>query len=195
MDFWDVYEKERTEPTFGIGRKLISSRDRIHQSLSSVDEYCMNLEMDHATVKNFSERERYVICTEITHDLLVSIFDVNTERSILLRFSEPPKDEVLRKVSDEIKKLKKPNLEMRIIGLQDKDTELLGSADRLHNMFTSSLMEVDLFGNEMRHIAFDMKLGMSFNLLLLNRAYLQYELINKEMRADYDRRKSELKFV
>jgi hypothetical protein len=195
MDFWDTYEKERTEQGFGIGRKSISSRDRIHLSLSSVDEYCMDLEMNHATFKGFSEQERYVLCSEITHDLLLSIYDVNTERAILLRFAEPLSDEVLRKVGDEVRRLKRPNLEMRIIGLQDRDSFLLGTVDRLHNMFKSSLMEIDLFGNEIRHIAFDLKIGMSFNLLLLNRPYLQYELINKEMPENYEKRKSELKFI
>ena len=62
-------------------------------------------------------------------------------------------------------------------------------------MFKSSLMETDLFGEETRHIVFDMKLGMSFNLLLLNRIYKQYELLNMTTKPEFDLRKSELKFV
>ena len=102
---------------------------------------------------------------------------------------------MLQKIIAQIKRIKNPNLEMRVIGLQDSNTELLGAVDRLNNAFNPNLMEVDLFGNEMRHIVFDMKLGMSFNLLLLNRIYGPHELVNAMTIEEFNKRKSELKFV
>jgi hypothetical protein len=195
MDFWDVYEKERTKPNFGSVRQYLTSRERIHLSLSSVEQYGVGMEMNTGSFRKFREEERYLIVSDMTRDLFVSIYDVNQQHALLLRFSESLEADALKRIDQEIKNMKKPNLEMRVIGLQDKETELLGTVERLHGMFKSSLMEVDLFGEETRHIVFDMKLGMSFNLLLLNRIYKQYELLNMTTKPAFEKRKSEIKFV
>ncbi len=195
MDYWDVYEKERAKINFGSVREYLTSRDRIHLSLDSVEQYGLALQMNTGSSRSFKEEERYLLVTDMTRDLFVSIYDVNTQHAILLRFSEPLDEDVLKRVEHEVKNLKKPNLETRVIGLQDKETELLGTVERFHGMFKSSLMEIDLFGEETRHIVFDMKLGMTFNLLLLNRIYKQYELLNMTTKPEFDLRRSELKFV
>jgi hypothetical protein len=160
-----------------------------------VEQYCIELDMDRGISREFQESIRYVIATDITHDLLLSIHDVNTTYTFLLRFSLPLSVNAMKKMSEEIDKMKSPNLEVRAIGLQNKDTELLNTLDRLHAAFKSSLMELDLFGNEVRHIAFDLKLGMPFNLLLLNRIYNPSELVNQTPMNEFERRKSEFKFV
>lgn len=195
MDFWNVYEGERVKPEFGADRLVVSSRDRIHLSLSTVENYASPLDMDRGVFRKFSEAKRYVLATEMTHDLFVSIFNVNTTESILMRFSEPLKMDHVKRLSLETSRLKKPNLEMRIIGLQDKETELLDSVEMLHKAFKSGLIEADLFGNETRHIIFDLKLGMSFNLLLLNRIYKPKELLNTASVEEFAKEKSEFRFL
>src|SRR6266480_2976100 len=125
MDFWNVYESARAKPDLGTGRLLITSRDRIHLSLSTVENYAYSLDMDRGIAKRFSEASRYVLVTEITHDLFVSIFDVNTTQSLLLSFSSPLNEADVKRVAWEVGRMKKPNLEMRIIGLQNKDNWLL----------------------------------------------------------------------
>jgi hypothetical protein len=195
MDFWSIYEKERAKPGFSSVKTYIRSRDRIHLSFSTVEQYCVELDMDRGTSREFQENVRYVIATDITHDLLLSIYDVNTTRTFLLRFSLPLSVNVMKKLGEQIDRMNSPNLEVRAIGLQDRDTELLNTLERMHATFKSSLMELDIFGNEVRHIAFDLKLGMSFNLLLLNRIYNPSELVNQIPIDDFERRKSEFKFI
>jgi hypothetical protein len=195
MDFWSIYEKERAKPEFGSGKTYIRSRDRIHLSLSTVEQYCVELDMDRGILKEFQENARYVIATDITHDLLLSVYDVNTTRTFLLRFSLPLSVNVMKWLGERIDRMGNTNLEVRAIGMQDRDTELLNTLERMHATFKSSLMELDLFGNEVRHIAFDLKLGMSFNLLLLDRIYTPSELVNQTSKEEFERRKSEFKFI
>lgn len=195
MDFWDVFEKERTRSNFGSVKEYITSRDRIHLSLSTVEEYGSELAVNNGFFRKFTEEDRYILVTDLTRDLFISIYDVNTEQALLLRITEPLDEESMKRIDRWTKSLKNPNLEMRVIGLQDKERELLSTIERLHGMFKSSLMEADLFGEETRHIVFDMKLGMSFNLLLLNRIYKQYELLNTTLPEEFEKRKSELKFI
>ncbi|MDE1855163.1 MAG: hypothetical protein KGH57_02485 [Candidatus Micrarchaeota archaeon] len=195
MDFWHVYEAEKAKPEFGNGRLYITSRDRIHLSLSSVEKYSVLLGMNQGMSKRFTEEARYIITKDLTHDLLVSVFDVNTTQSTLLRMSEALGEETLRKAESALKMLSRPNLEMRMIGLQDKDIELLSTTERLRAALKPALVEADLFGVETRHIAFDLKLGMPFDLLLLNRIYRPHELATAISAEDYGKSKSELKFV
>ncbi len=194
MDFWNVYERARDNPEFGSSRLYITSRDRIHLSLSSVEKYGTLLGTNQGISKKFSEGTRYIMVKDLTHDLFLSIYDVNTTQSFLMRFSESIPDALSKKIIGEIKKIRNPNLEMRIIGLQNKDTELLTAPGYFHKLFEPNLMEVDLFGNETRHIVFDMKLGMGFNLLLLNRIYRPQELVSTLSLEDFNKNKSEFKF-
>jgi hypothetical protein len=195
MDFWHVYEAEKAKEQFGTGRVYVASRDRIHVSLSHVERYSTFLAMNQGTARRFTEEARYIITKDLTHDLLISIYDVNTTESVLLRFSEALGESAVRRALAPVRKLKKPNLEMRVIGMQDKDIELLATADRLYSAAKPALIEVDLFGTETRHIAFDTKLGMTFNLLLLNRIYRPHELATTISADDYAKSKSEIKFV
>ena len=195
MDFWHVYEAEKAKPEFGNGRLHITSRDRIHLSLSSVEKYSVLLGMNQGMSKRFTEEARYVITKDLTHDLLVSVFDVNTTQSTLLRMSEAPGEETLRKAESTLKRLSRPNLEMRTIGLQDNDIELLSTTERLRAALKPALAEVDLFGSETRHLAFDLKLGMPFNLLLLNRIYRPHELANAQSAEDFTKNKAAINFI
>ncbi len=195
MDFWKVYEAEKAKQGFGESQLYIKSRDRIHASLSSVDRYGVLLGMNQGTLRKYSPEQRYVMTKDVTHDLFVSVYDVNTTTSALLRFSQPLGQETIRKALSNIKKLKKPNLEMRVIGLQDKDTDLLGSAEQIYRHAKPALIEVDIFGNETRHLVFDLRLGMVFNLFLLNRIYRPHELVTTLSIDDYNSKKSELGFV
>jgi hypothetical protein len=56
-------------------------------------------------------------------------------------------------------------------------------------------MEVDLFGEEKRHIVMDMKTGLSYDLLLENRIYRPGELKNDEKEEDFQSSTARLSFV
>ncbi len=195
MNFWSVYEEEKAKPEFGNVQLYIRSRDRIHLSLSHVEHHGVLLGMNQGTFRKYSEEGRFVMSKSLTHDLFVSIYDVNTTQSTVLRFSQKLSDGALKKVTTNLRALKKPNLEMRVIGLQDRDTELLSSAERLYASAKPALVELDVFGGETRHLVFDTKLGMVFNLLLLNRIYRPHELATTQSADEYNKMKAELKFA
>lgn len=195
MNLWNVYKAERSKAEFSNSRLYLTSRDRIQLSLSSVERYGIQLYMNQGISKKFSEEIRYVVTRDLTHDVFVSIYDVNTTNSTLLRFSEVLSNSAVKKIAARVKKTKNPNLEMRVIGAQDKELELTSSFEKLYSALKPNLVEIDLFGGETRHIVFDLKLGMSFNLLLLNRIYRPHELATTIRPEDYAKNKSELKFV
>ena len=56
-------------------------------------------------------------------------------------------------------------------------------------------MEIDMFGEEKRHMAIDMKTGLSYDLLLENRIYRPGELKNDEKEDDFQSSTSRLSFV
>ena len=64
-----------------------------------------------------------MLVTDMTRDLFVSIYDVNTEHAICSG-SPSPLMRSLKRVEHEVQVLKNPNLETRVIGLQDKEKEL-----------------------------------------------------------------------
>ncbi len=195
MDFWHVYQKEKAKEGFGTDRLYVASRDRIHLSLSTVEKYSSLLGINQALETKFSDESRYAIAKEITHDLFISIYDVNTTKTFLLRPSQLVGELPTKKMQESKRKLKKPNLEMRILGLQNNDSEVLDAVELIHSLLKPSLVEVDLFGREMRHIVFDLKLGMVFNLLLLNRIYKPGELANPISLQDFSAKRGELKFL
>jgi hypothetical protein len=195
MDFWKVYQNERVSDDFGQQRLCLRSRERIHASLSSVESYATNLEVNQAVSANYGEGTRYVLAEDLTYDLLVSLYDVNSSSAILLRASSPIGKKALAEIRSRLGRLRRPNLEMRAIGLQSGDRTMLESIDRIHALANPGLQEVDLFGSSTRHLAFDLKTGMQLDLLSLNRIYLPDELANGLSIEGFGRLRSEIKFV
>ena len=81
-----------------------------------------------------------------------------------------------------LKKLRNPNLEIRAIGMQNLKegygNDLLINIEQAYTVLKpkAKLVEVDLFGNETRHIAIDAKTGASVDVLLYDRFYKPGEL-------------------
>ncbi len=195
MELFAVYRREAEKQDFGKARLQLASRQRIHASLSRIGGYASLLEMNQARSADYSEAGRYVLARGITRDLLITIYDVNTSQAVLLRPSKELGDSMARQVAGTVGKRRMKNLEMRAIGLQEADAGLLASIDRLHSLLKAPLVEADLFGNNTRHIAFDTKQGMCYDLLLLDRIYKPHELANSESAEDFERKRLELKFV
>jgi hypothetical protein len=195
MDFWKVYQNERASGDFGQQRLSLGLRDRIHASLSSVESYSTNIEVNQAVSASYGESTRYVLAKDLTYDLLLSLYDVNSSSALLLRASSPLGKESLAEIRKRLGRLRRPNLEMRAIGLQNGDKTMLESIDKIHALANSALLEADLFGSSTRHLAFDLKLGMQLDLLPLNRAYLPGDLANGLSIEGFGRLRSEIKFV
>ncbi len=195
MDLWPAYEKEARKETFGEERLTLETGKRWHTSLAMVEERSRELELNKAFFQGYSEEKRYVIAREITYDFFMSIYDVNTTQAILLRPSQRMADAALKRVTDEIRRKRLKNLEIRLIGLQRRDPMMPDAIWKIHTRVPGRLIEVDLFGNMTRHIALDLKTGSSYDLLLQNRIYRPAELINNTQVADFQSRKSEITFV
>jgi len=188
VDFWNTYQKARQKEGFGKEQVTISARQRIHLSLNSVEGKYKYVEPSSAAILDYAkegeEGTRYIVAKQLSYDLLVSLYDVNASSMLAMRISKPEdKKTALDIAGSFVKKLKKPNLELRFIGMQNQtkgyDSSLVEIAEAIYNLKpTPILVEVDLFGTLVRNIVLDAKLGMSFDLWLFNRAYKPGELQN-----------------
>ena len=195
MDYWDIYKNAEMSPVFGHSRLLLSARERIRLSNSTVSDYGIPMDLNTGLFRKYSEAERYVLAKGLTYDLMVSLYDVNTSSAFLLRISSPLSAIEFKGVVATLKSLRKPNLEMRVIGLQNGTQGQLYLVRELGRLVSCSLQEVDLFGAEVRNVAFDLKQGMAFDILLLNRAYARGELATKIKKEDFDAQRSEFRLV
>ena len=82
----------------------------------------------------------------------------------------------------------RPNVEARIMGLQNgEDHAFLGGLLGFLSKQGIRLIEADLFGEETRHVAIDLKTGASYNVLLEDRHYRAGELVNRMTIDDFAR--------
>lgn len=195
MDFSGVFEGEAAKQGFGTNRLYLRTRDRIHLSLNTVQQYSTSIKPNAAVEFEYGDATRYAIATDLTYDLFISVYDVNTSWCLLARATMPIGVVAFNEIVRRVMKRRNTNIELRVIGLQDNATELCPVISALLKRLHGQLQEVDLFGKEVRHIAFDKKLGMSFNLLLLNRIYSPSELISMQSVEEFSRMRSQLTFV
>ena len=184
MDFYNAYEREKQSQGDGFGksRLYIRVRDRIHLSLSSVEKSSSELQINKSAMKAYDDSIRYVLAKGITFDLLVLLYDVNTSGFFAFRAAQ--EEDLKMPVKEFVSKLKRPNIEIRAIGMQNSSKDYgTGLANVIEAAYTlckpyARLVEVDLFGTDQRNIAIDTKLGMTFDLLLFDRFYKPGELAN-----------------
>src|SRR5271157_1799116 len=139
MDFWKIYQNARASGDFGQQRLYLRSRDRIHASLSAVEAYGANLDPDRGLSASYGEGTRYVLAKDLTYDLLVSLYDVNSSSALILRSSSPPGKRTIAEIRRRLGRLKKPNLEMRAIGLQNGDRAMLDALGRIREVARCNL--------------------------------------------------------
>ncbi len=123
-------------------------------------------------------KARYVSAVSITYDVFISIYEVNSRSEFAARFVDFTPG-LKYEMDGFIRKTRMPNLEARIIGLQNKSgpSPVVHLAEWLSER-SVPVYEVDLFGTAVRHIAIDLHTGMSFDVLMENRLYKPGELEN-----------------
>ena len=185
MDFFEALGKQKLGKGFGTAQIVMSSKasvfalKRPHTSLSMVLESSKELMNNQASSYAFAKSDfRYVIAKEISFDLLATFHDVNSASTVMVRTSVPLTVPDLSKIKGILGGWKRSNIEMRLIGMQNGATNFAKIADQLHTLSKASLIELDIFGGMKRHIAFDLKMGASYDLLLLDRTYRAGELNN-----------------
>ncbi|MEM3791406.1 MAG: hypothetical protein QXL16_01595 [Candidatus Micrarchaeaceae archaeon] len=190
MEFYPLLKKMLTKEGFGRERIILTTndlqatKDRHAISLRLNQEKGKELSRESIMHSKFSEFNKYVFAKNISFDLFVSIYEINLQECVAFRFFSPLSKKEKEAISAIVKKRGFRNCEVRIIGMQDNSLPL-SSSFFLFEDFHFLLKEADLFGNEVRHIALDLKTGMTYNLLLENRIYRPGELKNLENFSDF----------
>ncbi len=176
---------------FNSKQYLLSFKARPHVSKEKVDSadgsVYINNGQQWSQIDYDEMKKRYICATSLTYEIFVSIYDVNSRSAFAARCTDFTKA-LAESMDAFIKKLKKPNLEARIIGLQNKsDTDALLHISNWISKKKIPLFEIDLFGPSVRNIAIDLHTGMSFNILMENRLYKPGELENKTTLEQFQR--------
>lgn len=178
MDMWQQY-MGYVEDRLGSARIELRAGPRWNSSMAQLAG--RSVELDRGTLsRDYDEFGRYILAKNLTYELLVSLYDVNTRRCVAMRLAEPMQQKGLDAAIAPLKKLPRRNIEMRAIGMQDGHAEQASVLDVIRKSLGCSLIEADMFGTDIRHIAIDLKTGTSYNLLLLNRIYRPGELKNQQ---------------
>ena len=191
MTFEEQLLEDVRSERFGLEQYLKTFKKRAHISKSKMDSYsnCTYLKLgDFATRMNYNQMDsRYFGATSLVYDTFLSVYDVNSRSIAVARFMELT-DKIAAEFDKFIKSCKRPNFEVRIIGMQDNEAvaPVYKIADIImHNKL--ALFEADLFGKQVRHIAMDISSGMSFNVLLEDRIYKPGELTNSMTMEQFEK--------
>ncbi len=194
MDMWNAYNAQFAKPAFGTERIELNTKTRAYSSLSAVSSKGKELNAGIATLEKYDgEGNRYVLCRNVIFDLLLTLYDVDSAQAVIVRANRS----LGRKDIGRIRHLasKFTNVEMRAIGMQNGEAEMHMDVRRVHDAIRGSFVEADLFGGEIRHICFDMKNGVTYDLLPEDRHYRPGELNNTYKKEDTRLASSELKFA
>lgn len=184
MGFEDIF-KRNINTGMNTAEYTLVSKERPHISKDRLDRYSNAVYIRAGELQSVSYASdidtRYIAATELTYDIMMSLHDLNSRRTIVYRAFQ-----YAGRLNSDIKKevtamsARRPNIEARLIGLQNgQDFYLL--VDEIASFLIKNgikLVEVDLFGGNTRHIAIDTKLGMSLDILNENRLYRAGELVN-----------------
>jgi hypothetical protein len=192
MGFEVVLEADMRKRGFGSQRYVATGKERPHISKSKAveSEAAEFLKLGESKFVPYSELEgrRYIAFENLGYDFIITLYDVNAPKAYAIRAFESK--DIVKELKAGIRSMmtSMPNIEARIIGLQSKEEHaFLKGVMSLLLKEGIRLIEVDLFGDDIRHIAIDLKTGASYNMLLEDRIYRPGELINKATIEDFGR--------
>ena len=193
MDLFRPYSAEASN--MGDQRLYLTTGKRNHASMAQIESRSLILERNRGVFLKYSERQRYLIAKSITFDMLLTMYDVNSRSILAIRPSLPIEVSDLKEVQKRLNRMRYANVEIRAIGLQNGWRGYAKSFNDIYKASKGHCMEIDMFGEEKRHMAIDMKTGLSYDLLLENRIYRPGELKNDEKEEDFQSSTSRLSFV
>ncbi len=185
MNFWPILKNDLKKEDFGLGRYILNTcdmqsvKDRHHTSFNLVKSSFYEIKLNEKIETNL-DKVRYIIAKSISFDSILSLYDVNSSNIYVTRVYNSLDLKEIEKFYN-----KKRNIEIRIIGMQNGQKDYINKFLPLEKF--GVLSEVDIFGNEIRHIAIDLKTGMTYNLLLENRIYRPGELLNQTKQEDFEK--------
>jgi len=205
MDFWGYFksisarEKFYEEKiTLGSVKSTYLPSERVNTSIALISDFLKEIKIGNIIFEKNNFNTRYIYANNLTYDILVSIYSVSNESGIFFRTALPLNKDEAKIIKRLYSRIKDRNIEVRIIGMQNKQAnakDLVNSLLFLEKIGKNSLVEVDLFGNEVRHVAIDLKTGLSYNVLIKNIIYKPGELINNLSFDDFSKNVSRLKLV
>ncbi len=189
--FFGAYKSEN----FGQSLFIRNYKERQHISVSKTEEH---EDITYMGLGEFSEYtyagligKRYLGFKSIVYDLIFTVYDVNSESAFVARLYKKDQGQhrrLMEKLGRYLKSKNKPNFEARLIGLQDgEDYQYAEEIIKVLDKQKISFYEIDLFGSEVRHVAIDMRIGTTYNILLLNRVYRPGELANTLTEEQFSR--------
>lgn len=194
MDFWKTYTRKFVSQGFGQGHMQLNTGERQNASLAKLEGRSLELKPGSLIFHRYSPEKRYLIVKDLSFDLMVSFYDINSKTVLAIRPTSPISRSEIDKIKGAIRRLRRPHMEIRIIGMQDGDATLVHMINEIQKLSVGELVEADLFGNQRRHLIIDLLTGKPYSLLLENRIYRPGELTNNEKKEDFDRLRSQLSF-
>ncbi|MEM3227824.1 MAG: hypothetical protein QXR58_01800 [Candidatus Micrarchaeaceae archaeon] len=194
MPFRDLIIADLKMGKLGKSQYIMSYKPRQHISLSKMAEHdeIKYVEIGAQTQSRYASPidTRYLGFKGISYDLVLMLYEINSHSAFASRqyIWQENLDKSVSSFLHSLKGVKSPEVEARIIGLQNsQDTSALSKLLDLLSSKKIEVYEADLFGNELRHIALDMHTGTTFNILLLDRLYRPGELLNKLTEEQFQR--------
>jgi hypothetical protein len=190
LSFEKFLEKDVLYANFNKIRYVKSTKERQHVSKNVVespsDAYTLGINKIQVYRFGGPAYPKFVVCAPVTYDTVLSIFDVNKGVMLLYRFYKFDRG-ISASIEKMLKTAKNSNFEARLLGMQTNQPfadlhEALGLLGR--NKIAIS--EADLFGNETRNLAYDLKNGMEYDILMENRPYKPGERVNVLSIADFE---------
>ena len=204
MDLWEYFSKLAEKSVFAEEKIFLGSRkstylpnDRAHSSFSAIADEFREIKLGEIFFQKMSENIRYIYAKDISYDVFVSIYSVSHEEGLFFRFGTPINKAEQKMVKKLYSKLNDKHIEVRVIGMQSKQQnakQMVGSLDFI-NKLGNRLVEADLFGGDLRHVAIDLKTGLSYNILINNAVYKPGELANKISFDEFSKSIAGLKLV
>lgn len=182
MSFENILKKNIN--TIGNIKYLETYRERPHISKYKLE---VNEDIIYTAINQFNIIEyknqlskKYIGAINIITDLFITIYNINLRKIAVLRLNTNTENtNLIKQFKSYLNKNAKDNLEIRLFGLQNNNNlKILNELLSIIITYKVPIYEIDLFGNEIRHIAIDLEIGPSFNILLENRLYRPGELIN-----------------
>ena len=127
--------------------------------------------------------------------MLLTMYDVNSRSILAIRSALPIEANDLKDIQKKLNHMRDANIEIRAIGLQNGWRGYAKSFNDIYKVSKGHCMEIDLFGEEKRHVAIDLKTGLSYDLLLEDRIYRPGELKNDENEEDFQSSTARLSFI
>jgi hypothetical protein len=192
VGFESVLEIGAAEAEFGKARYIVCGKERPHISraklIASDNTEFVGLGEHKLVVYKEWMGKRYVAAEGLTYDFILTLYDVNAPKISILRLFETKELERDLKKGLQSVMTSRPNIEARVFGLQNgEEHAFLKKVIGFMKKEGVRVIEIDLFGEEMRNIAIDLKTGASYNVLMEDRNYRPGELINRLTPDDFKR--------